>query len=190
MDISILGVVVAGGQASRMNYIAKGLTQYQGKALIEYPLAALDAVSTHVMVNANDLEAYQNLGVPVFADDSACHEKGPLSGIYAALLKAQELGVTHLLISPCDTPCVSHHVFELLKQSAQAESDTLYYIESDSGIQPLHAIMPVAGLAEKLEQFLAGQARVMLFYRNMGAKAVYWQEEGDFLNINYLAQLS
>ena len=191
MDVSVLGVVLAGGQASRMNYVAKGLTQYQAKALIEYPLKALASVSASIMINANyDVGAYQAWGFDVFSDNSHCLEKGPLSGVYAALLHAEQLGMTHLIISPCDTPLVSSQVFEMLKQKAEKEPDTLFYIESDSGIQPLHAILPVQGVADKLQHYLEEQARVMLFYRQMNAKSVYWKEEKDFLNINYLDQLA
>lgn len=191
MQITILGVVLAGGQASRMNYTAKGLTQYQGKALIEYPLRALSSVSSNVMINVNhDIEAYQNWSLEVFTDKPECKDKGPLSGVYAALLQAELLGVSHLVISPCDTPLVNKSVFELLQQQAMQDSETVFYAESDSGVQPLHAIIPVQGMAERLKRYLHEQARVMLFYRQVGAKPVYWQHEKDFLNINYLDQLA
>lgn len=190
MNNSILGVVLAGGQASRMNYVAKGLTQYQGHALVSYPLKAMDGVCQTLMINANyDQAAYQAWGLSVFNDGPDCLDKGPLSGIYAALFQAQQLGLSHLMVSPCDTPLVNHSVFELLKGKAQAEPDRIFYIESDSGIQPLHAILPVASMAEKLKLYLDGQARVMLFYRQQGAQSVYWENESAFLNINYLDQL-
>jgi len=190
MKVSVLGVVLAGGQASRMNYVAKGLTQYQGKALLDYPLKALTGSASNIMINANhDVGAYQKWGYGVFCDSADCLDKGPLSGVYAALLQAQKLGVTHLMISPCDTPLVNTRVFEMLKQKAEIDADQVFYVESDSGIQPLHAILPVQGMAEKLRSYLDGQARVMHFYRQINAQSVYWKDEQDFLNINYLDQL-
>lgn len=191
MDVSVLGVVLAGGQASRMNYVAKGLTQYRGKSLLEYPLSALATASTNIMINVNqDVSSYLKWGVGVFSDSAVCLDKGPLSGVYAALMQAEILGMTHLMISPCDTPLVDSLVFELLKQNAEHEPEALFYVESDSGIQPLHAIMPVEGMADKLQCYLKDRARVMHFYRQMDAKSVYWKNEQDFLNINYLDQLA
>lgn len=191
MDISVLGVVLAGGKASRMNYVAKGLTHFNGEPLISYALNALNQVTAHVMINANhDIESYQALEKFVFQDVPDCLDKGPLSGVYAALLQAQKTGATHLIISPCDTPLVTAYVFELLKQKATQTPGTAFYIESESGIQPLHAIMPVEGMAEKLKYYLEEKARVMLFYREIEAKPVFWQQEKDFLNINYLEQLA
>ncbi|KZM38620.1 hypothetical protein OA92_22740 [Marinomonas sp. SBI22] len=190
MSVSVLGVILAGGQASRMNYVAKGLTRYKDRVLIEYALKSFETLAEYTLINANkDTKAYQNLGVKVFADEADCLERGPLSGVYAALLQAQKLGVSHLLLSPCDTPLVTQAVFERLKSEAEKEPDCAFYIESDSGIQPLHAILPVAGMAARLKRYLENEARVMLFYRQLGAKAVFWQEEQVFLNINYLEQL-
>lgn len=190
MSVSVLGVVLAGGQASRMNYVAKGLTHYKGRALIEYSLSSLTDIACHTLINANqDINAYQKFGVKVFADEVDYLDKGPLSGVFAALLQAQTLGVSHLLLSPCDTPLVTQAIFERLKLAAEQEPKCVFYIESDSGIQPLHAILPVAGMADKLKLYLENEARVMLFYRQLGAKSVYWKDEHAFLNINYLEQL-
>lgn len=190
MSISVLGVVLAGGQASRMNYVAKGLTHYKGRALIEYSLASLANVASYTLINANqDISAYQKFGAQVFTDEADYLDKGPLSGVFAALLQAQALGVSHLLLSPCDTPLVTKAIFERLTLAAEQEPECIYYIESDSGIQPLHAILPVAGTVDKLKHYLKSEARVMLFYRQLDAKSVYWKDEHAFLNINYIEQL-
>ena len=190
MSISVLGVILAGGQASRMKYVAKGLTRYKDRPLIEYALKSFATLADHTLINANkDIKAYQNFGVKVFTDQADYLDKGPLSGVLASLLQAQALCVSHVLISPCDTPLVTQAVFERLKLAAEQEPESVFYIESDSGIQPLHAILPVAGVADKLKQYLKSEARVMLFYRQLDAKAVYWQDESAFLNINYLEQL-
>jgi len=191
MTVSILGVVLAGGQAKRMKGQAKGLVPFKERALMSYALEALSSVCDRVMVNANvEIPSYEALGYSVFSDVVPYLDKGPLSGIYAALLHAQEGGFSHLMLSPCDTPYVDKTVFLLLKHHAELELDRLFFMESVSGVQPLHTIMPVIGALVKLGVFLQNENKVMHFYRGLRAQSIRWEDEQTFININYLKQLT
>lgn len=196
MAVSILGVVLAGGQARRMENKEKGLMQFKGKALCDYAIEALTPFSDKIVINANSLSvastlAYEASGCSVFSDSQNHLEKGPLSGLYAALLVAEKEGFSHVLLSPCDTPYVVTGVFDVLKKHTLVDPEKLYFIESTSGIQPLHTIIPVTGMRSKLDAFLqTGERKVMIFYQKCNAQVVAWQNEDCFTNINHLDQLT
>lgn len=188
MTVSALGVVLAGGQATRMEGKAKGLMAFKGALLCEYAIKALSPVCDDIVVNANyQIEEYE-VFAPVLSDMECIQSRGPLSGVYSALDFASVNGFTHLIISPCDTPYVGNDVFAKLKELAEINSEKILYIKSESGRQPLHAIIPV-GMSEQLKTFLnQGNNKVMDFYNEQDNQSVSWQHD-VFSNINYLDQL-
>lgn len=191
MALSILGVMLAGGKARRMGGRAKGLVPYNQRPLCEPALIALSEVCDQVMINTNDaFSGYESLGYSIFIDKEDHIYSGPLSGVYSALVIAEEQNKSHLLISPCDTPNVPNAVFKSLKEKATKNPEKLFYMETESGTQPLHAIIPVAGTLSVLNKFLQQQNnKVLDFYSLCNATALMWESEEDFANINYLEQI-
>ncbi len=89
----------------------KGLIEFQGKALIEYALAALKPLTEQLIINANRNQSrYATYGYPVVADSTADFA-GPLAGILTVLATRN----LPLLISPCDAPFISSACFERLR---------------------------------------------------------------------------
>ncbi len=79
----ITGAVLAGGKSVRFGK-NKALQDLRGKRFIERAVESLRPFCDPVMVIANDLELYLDLGVTLVRD--IIPHQGPLGGIYTALL--------------------------------------------------------------------------------------------------------
>ena len=112
-DIS--GIILAGGQSSRMGR-EKGLLSLGGKLMTEYLIETLSVSTDRIIIISNNPE-YKQFDLEVEQDlFPGC---GPLGGIYTGLHHSKSN--TNLVVS-CDVPFVSAHLFAyLLEQSATAE---------------------------------------------------------------------
>ena len=182
--ISLSAAVLAGGNAERMSRQDKGLLLFRNTPMALLVGQALQQVADSVFINANrNFDAYAALGYEVIADDLAYQGKGPLSGLLACLAFAK---TSHLLISPCDTPCINSDAFAKLKQASLLAPEKIHFLESGSGTHPLHAILPVERTHSALSQFLEETLRynVSAFYEEFGCQSVIWANDADLLNVN------
>ena len=83
----ITGLVLAGGRASRMGGVDKGLQRLRGKSLAGHVLRRLRPQVGAVAINANrHRAAYEALGVPVWPDNGPADTfAGPLAGFLSGL---------------------------------------------------------------------------------------------------------
>lgn len=184
----VTGVILAGGQARRMNYQDKGLVTYQGRPMVSYAIAALKTVTDQVIINANrNRDAYQQFGLPVISDQTNSFD-GPLAGILTAMIYA-DTGI--LAVVPCDSPLIrAEHIRKLL--SARTENDADVAVAFDG-----QRLLPVflatkTGLKTSLQDYLAsGQRKVDFWLTQQKWVAVDFSSEPDiFININTLTELS
>lgn len=186
----ITGLILAGGEAQRMGGKDKGWQLYRGIPLVRYAVDALRPVCSQLVISANrNLEQYHVFTDCVVPDLEDTKGVGPLGGILAAL---QSIHSSHILVLPCDTPNISSAALQHLAEHAQTEPDKIHYLVTESGFQPLHAILPVAPVKESLAQYLADTDRfgVMAFYRKIGCKEVHWENDAELENINHTEQLN
>ena len=68
--IEVTGVVLAGGQGSRMGGVDKGLQPFRGKPMVAHAVERLGAQVDELLINANrNPEAYAAFGHRVIADE-------------------------------------------------------------------------------------------------------------------------
>lgn len=102
-DRRIAGAILAGGRSRRMGR-DKRRALLGGRSLIEHAIARLGPQVDLLMINANDDPSlYAATGLPVRADPVRDFA-GPLAGILAALIWAQEIGADALVTVPSDAP--------------------------------------------------------------------------------------
>jgi molybdopterin-guanine dinucleotide biosynthesis protein A len=125
MQISIL----CGGKSSRMQS-EKGLVLYQNKAFIEHIIDAVLPISENIQLvtNSND---YDFLGYTIVKD--IVLEKGPLGGIYSALVYSDS---DNNLILSCDIPLISTEILLELIEKHNADFEILVFKDEDK-IHPL-----------------------------------------------------
>src|SRR5687767_2549719 len=97
--IEVTGVVLAGGQGSRMGGLDKGLQPFRGKPMVSHAIERLAPQVDELLVNANrNVEAYASFGHRVIADEIAGFA-GPLAGFERGLAHASGALVVTV---PCD----------------------------------------------------------------------------------------
>lgn len=119
-DRSVTGLVLAGGQGSRMGGVDKGLQTYAGQALAQRALQRLQqqqgTLLAGCLVSANrHQETYAQWGLPVLSDELPGYA-GPLAGVLSGLAHCP---TPWLLCVPCDCP---RFPLDLLPRLAQAVS--------------------------------------------------------------------
>ena len=201
----IAGIVLAGGQGSRMGGLDKGLQDFHGRPLAALAVERLrpQAAPGRLFLSANrNPERYAAFGVPVLGDGMPGHP-GPLAGLLAGL---EHGGTPWLLAVPCDTPRFPLDLGVRLAEAAEAAGADIAIAAApeapDRSGDPvpeavrLHPVCCLlrAGLHDDLRNYLAGGGRKVLAWmeRHVLATAVFDRPGDDphaFRNANTLAEL-
>ncbi len=160
----------------------KALVALAGRPLLAHVLERLAPQVDQVLISANgDPVRFADFGCPVVADASP---QGPLSGILAALTRAAQLGATHLVSTPVDTPFLPGDLVPQLLLAAEASPEGLAIARSTDGVHPATALWPV-DVAPALAAFLAdGGAKVTHFTDAHHAALATFPDARAFLNLN------
>lgn len=188
-DIS--GLILAGGRATRMGGVDKGLQLHLGIPLAQHALERLRPQVAELMLNANrNLPTYQAMGVPVWPDEMADFP-GPLAGMLAGLMHSR---TPYLVTVPCDSPNFPADLVVRLAQglmNAGADLATAYTREEDElRAQPVFCLMKIS-LRDSLRAFIeSGERKTGLFAaRHHGAKVMF-DDAAAFANANTLSELA
>ncbi len=181
-DVRIFGVILAGGQARRMGGVDKALLRFDGRPLIAHALDRLRPQVEQVLISANgDPVRFAPFGCTVVPD---AVPQGPLSGILAALTRAESLGATHVVSTPVDTPFLPGDLAPQLLLAAETSPEGVALARSDDRDHPATALWPVE-IAPALAAFLAsGEAKVTRFTDAHHATRAIFPDPRAFLNLN------
>lgn len=150
----MLGVVLAGGRARRLGGVPKGLEVVGGARIIDRVAMALRAVTTDLLLVANDADASRWLpGVPVLADRR--QGAGGLAGVETALAGGRDA-----LVVAWDMPFVSAELLQSIAGMASRLSADVVVPTSDSpyGFEPFCALYSARTLMP-LTRYLDGGGR-------------------------------
>lgn len=178
--------ILAGGRATRMGGIDKGLVELRGRPMIEYVLDALRGQTAHVLINANrNFELYARYGARV-VPDSQTGFLGPLAGIASMMAVAD---TEWLLTSPCDSPQVPADLGPRLWQAVAREDADIGVAHSGERLEPVFALLRCS-LRASLESYLgAGERKIDRWYRQQRmATADFSDCPQMFVNVNSLAE--
>lgn len=158
----VTGVILAGGQGSRMGGLDKGLIEWQGRPLIEHLIAAFQTQLSSLMINANRNQAiYQSYGFPVISDQTTDYQ-GPLAGLFAAM---RAVKTPYILTIPCDSFYLAPDFAARMLQALNVSTAPLVVAHDGEQLQPTYALVPIA-LLPNLEAFLAnGERQLRAWYQ-------------------------
>jgi molybdopterin-guanine dinucleotide biosynthesis protein A len=184
-----LGVILAGGQATRMGGGDKGRLMLGGQSLLARVEARLAPQVSGVALNANgDAARFADLGLPVISD-SIDGFAGPLAGVLAGLDWAAGRGAETIVTAAADTPFFPCDLVPRLLQASEGMTHPLVLAATPDPARglarhPTFGLWPVA-LRDDLRAALAGGLRkvVMWTQRHNGREARFEHEEA-FFNIN------
>jgi len=188
MPESVTGLVLAGGQGSRMGGVDKGLQPFRGKPMVAHVLEALAPQVDEVLVNANrNPEAYAQFGHRVIADEIAGFA-GPLAGFERGLAHARG---TLVVTTPCDSPFLPRDLVARLRAALEREGAELAVAKTGDQAHPVFCLMR-RELHASLSAFLgSGQRKIDRWYSTHKVVEVAFDDEAEaFMNINTRAELS
>ena len=193
----ITGLVLAGGQGSRMGGADKGLQALARQPLAQWCTQRLAPQVGTLMVNANrHLDDYAALGYPVITDLAGGADEpypGPMAGFAAGLAACT---TPWLLTVACDTPFFPHDLATHLAQAA-ADQQTLLAMACTNtddarrpAPQPTFCLLH-ASLADSARQFVAqGGRRVRQWAAQHHAAMAWFADAGAFYNANTTDELA
>ncbi|MFC7705921.1 molybdenum cofactor guanylyltransferase MobA [Plastorhodobacter daqingensis] len=189
MTDAFLGVILAGGRATRMGGGDKGLLRLEGETLLHRVVARLAPQVQGLAVNANgDPTRFADLGLPVLAD-TVPDQPGPLAGVLAGLDWAAEQGAAAIVSAAADTPFFPRDLVARLKAAAGASGLALAAAPDGEGRlrrHPTFGLWPVA-LREDLRAALEGGLRKIVLWTDAhgAGTAVFPAGAVDpFFNVN------
>ena len=190
----IMGVVLAGGQATRMGGGDKGLRCVAGKTLLAHVLDRLRPQVDAVALNANgDPSRFDRFALPV-VPDTVPDFPGPLAGILAGMDWGAGQGASHIVTVAADTPFFPRDLVCRLDAAAGASGLAVAATRRDGRVQrhPTFGLWPVA-LRDDLRAALADGCRKVSVWvdRHHGHVAEFDTHPFDpFFNINTPHDLS
>ncbi len=178
----ITGLILAGGQGSRVGGKDKGLLCYQGEPLIESAIACLKPQVDHIVISANrNIGRYQSYGFPVITDAMSGFQ-GPLAGVLAALTK---INSPLLAVVPVDgVKFPNDLVSRLLEGLVLTETNEIAYAGGSDRDHYLHALLKIS-VETSLQHYLASAERsVRGWYALRRAARVGFPSTAVFRNLN------
>jgi molybdopterin-guanine dinucleotide biosynthesis protein A len=178
--------ILAGGRATRMGGVDKGLVELGGRAMVEYVLDALRGQTSRMLINANrSVDQYERYGVQVVRDRQEGF-LGPLAGI-ASMMAAAD--TEWLLTSPCDSPQVPADLGARLWQAVARDGADIGVAHSGERLEPVFALLRCS-LRGDLEAYLdEGERKIDRWYqRHRMATADFSDCPEMFVNVNTLSQ--
>ncbi|SHF35879.1 molybdenum cofactor guanylyltransferase [Ruegeria intermedia] len=195
-----LGVILAGGLATRMGGGDKGLLQLGGQSLLAHVIDRLAPQVGGLALNANgDPARFADLGLPVLPDSIAGYA-GPLAGVLAGLDWAAGQGADCIVTAAADTPFFPRDLVDRLTRAAQGQAHPLVLaatprtgdaaLKSGGGRRvnrhPTFGLWPVA-LRDDLRAALTDGLRKVVLWtdRHDGREALFPADPFDpFFNVN------
>ena len=180
----ILGVIIAGGQSSRMG-TEKAMLKLDGVTLLERVLSRLRLQVTEVALNANgDPARFGYHGLRVIPDELT--EVGtPLAGLHAALSHGKAEGFDAVVTVPSDTPFLP---LDLVARLTEAGEITGAAHARSGGQDHYLTGMWTTALAAPLARLIKDEQlrRVQDFCTRAKARRAVWETvpHDPFFNIN------
>ena len=177
---AITGVVLAGGEGSRLGYRDKALLIWRQRPFIAHILEGLRPQVAQVIVNSHSSAIAAAVKTPMLPDPFP-ERRGPLAGILAGLNYAV---TPFTLFVPCDNPHIPCDLAPRLHAALNDSGADIAYAATSAGDHYLHVLIRTT-LRERLRLFLeSGQRAVRQWYAQENSCRVEFDDDRAFANIN------
>mmetsp|Transcript_28773 Transcript_28773/g.54607 ORF Transcript_28773/g.54607 Transcript_28773/m.54607 type:complete len:201 (-) Transcript_28773:1672-2274(-) len=184
-----VGVILAGGQATRMGGGDKGLLPLGGTTLLGHVVDRLGPQVAGLALNANgDPARFDGFDLPVIAD-SVDGFAGPLAGVLAGLDWAADQGAECIVTAAADTPFFPCDLVPCLQLAAEGMAHPLVLAATPdpkrgTARHPTFGLWPVA-LRDDLRAALAdGVRKVVMWTDRHDGRLAMFPDEAAFFNVN------
>jgi molybdenum cofactor guanylyltransferase len=152
---SILGVILAGGQARRLGGGDKALQEVAGRPLLAHAIERLEPQVSRIALNANgDASRFDAFGLPVIPDTVGGFA-GPLAGVLAGLEWAAENApeCNRVVTVATDAPFFPDDLVARFVAATENQKTDLACAETGGRTHPVFGLWPVS-LREDLRHAL------------------------------------
>jgi len=182
------GVILAGGQSSRMGVERKALLALGGTTLLARVICRLQEHLDPLLLSCeSDTRDFDEFDLPVVADLKPGH-RGPLTGLCSALQYLDDIGHNGgLVLCPCDAPFIPEEIVQAMIDAGRTEDKPVVVVSYQGMLQPTFSMwqnrhLPV--ITEALfNKRIGGLKRVL---NSLEHTVVEWpvDEPPPFFNVN------
>jgi molybdopterin-guanine dinucleotide biosynthesis protein A len=186
--VSISAIILAGGRATRMGGLDKGLVLFRQKPLIAHVISRLIPQVNEIIINANrELETYKTLGYQVLQDE-IIDFAGPLAGMQLGLKYAS---CDYILTVPCDSPLLPLDLAGRLQAALIAHNAEIAIVSSDGNTHPVFCLCKKSVLSALNDYLKHGGRKVSAWQQSLNHVYVDFSDCADaFTNLNTQQDLS
>jgi molybdopterin-guanine dinucleotide biosynthesis protein A len=190
-----VGVILAGGRATRMGGGDKGRLLLGGRSLLSRVIERTAPQVAALALNANgDLTRFADLGLPVLPDPVPDFP-GPLAGVLAGMDWAASQGADHVVTVAADTPFLPEDLVPRLLLAAESGAPIVLASSTVEGRETRHPTFGLwsVSLREALREALdRGERKVGLWADQQGAVLARFRSGpvDPFFNINTPEELA
>ena len=184
-----LGVILAGGRATRMGGGDKGLLALDDQTILGHVVERLSPQVADLALNANgDPDRFASLGLPVIADSIGDYA-GPLAGVLAGLDWAAGQGADAIVTAAADTPFFPCDLVPQLLLATEGMTHPLALAATPDAKRgtarhPTFGLWPVALRDDLRASLNDGLRKVVLWTDRHDGQDALFPDEAAFFNVN------
>ena len=178
----ISSIILAGGRATRMSGVDKGLIQLQNQPFIQHVINRIQPQVDEIFINANrEIVQYEAFGYDVLQDENQDFA-GPLAGILLGLKHAKH----ELVLSvPCDSPLLPLDLVARLYSGMAESRMDIAVASSDGNAHPVFCLMKKSVLPSLQALMDAGERKVSAWQKSQKYVEVDFSDCSEaFVNLN------
>ncbi len=172
----ITGVVLAGGESSRMGE-DKSLMFFKEQQLIDYSLSALEPFCKEILISSSK-DVHKLFNYKIISDEF--NNIGPIAGLYSALKNSK---TNYIIVLPCDSPMVKKEFVKYLISEISGNKDALIPTLNHFS-EPLFAIYHKRILPIVEKQIEKQDYKLQNLLEKISIKTIEVQDRSCFVNIN------
>jgi molybdopterin-guanine dinucleotide biosynthesis protein A len=182
------GVILAGGQATRMGGQDKGLVELNGSPMVQYVLDAIVPQVHRIIINANrNREIYAHYGHEVISDEFEGFF-GPLAGMASCM---RNVATPFMVTAPCDSPFVPGDLVRRLYVQMIKKDADISVAHDGQRIQPVFVLLKTSLLDSMLGFLNRGERKIDKWFDQHKLAITDFSDKPDtFININNRDELS
>ncbi len=186
--MSISAVILAGGLATRMKGVDKGLILLHQKPLVQHVIDRLKPQVDEILINANrEITRYQTFGYPVLQDEVEDF-LGPLAGFSLGLQHAKH---EYVLTVPCDSPLLPLDLAQRLMSAMTEHNADIAVASSDENAHPVFSLCKKSVLPSLTAYLQQDERRVSAWQKSLHYTEVDFSDVSDaFTNLNTFEDLA
>jgi molybdenum cofactor guanylyltransferase len=185
--MKVSAIILAGGRATRMNGMDKGLVPLQNKPLVQHVIERVMPQVDEILLNANrEIEQYKTFNLPILQDDNPDFI-GPLAGFSLGLKHCKH---DYLLTVSCDSPLIPEDLVARLMKALLEKRADIAIAKSGGYNHPVFCLMKKSVLPSLTTYLAQGERKVSTWQKSLNYIEVEFNDcDGAFINLNTFEEL-